>query len=199
MTRDVRRISRRASWLLRHGARESGLAMDAAGWASINDVLAALGIDRASLDDVVTHNDKSRLVVDGDRIRASQGHSLAGTPVTREALEASWRRIEPARLFHATFVEAIEGIARAGLLPGKRTHVHLASSNDSHVGKRGAIGVMLVVDGARLKDAGVAVFESDNGVLLARAVPREAIVDLLPQTKRARTREGELRALLELA
>ena len=87
---DVRR-SKRLSWLLRHGAREVGLPMDAAGWVSVPEVLRALSITRAQLEHAVATNRKRRLQLDGERVRACQGHSADGTPVTLEALEALLR------------------------------------------------------------------------------------------------------------
>ena len=86
----ITRASHALSALLRHGAHEAKLAMDAAGWAAIDDVLRAAHLDRATLDTVVRENNKSRLEVRGERIRACQGHSLKNMPVTLEALEDSW-------------------------------------------------------------------------------------------------------------
>src|SRR5688572_11142619 len=109
---DAVRVSKRLSWLLRHGANEVGLAMDAAGWAAVEDVLALARIDRTALERVVRDNGKGRLELAGDRVRACQGHSLAGTPVTADALEASWERVvgrtDP--LFHGTRRAVVEAI-----------------------------------------------------------------------------------------
>jgi putative RNA 2'-phosphotransferase len=169
---EVVRRSKQLSKLLRHTAGERGLAMTPDGWADVADVCALLKIDRTTLLRAVEHNDKSRLELDGDRIRAGQGHSREGMPVTLEALEQSWRRVEPAELlWHGTSVAAVEGIARTGLEPGRRTHVHLAPAADSHVGRRSAVDLLLGIDPAQLRDHGIAVFEAPNGVLLARRVP----------------------------
>ena len=73
-----------------------------------------------------------------------------------------------------------------------RTHVHLADAVDATVGKRAAVDVLLVIDPVRLRAAGLRVFRAPNGVLLARAVPREAVVDV-----RACNRPGD-RALAAL-
>ncbi|MFI7068257.1 RNA 2'-phosphotransferase [Kribbella sp. NPDC050124] len=168
MSRDSRRISR----LLRHTAGERGLTMSADGWAAVADVLQVLGMDRRSLEVAVQQNDKQRLQVDGDRIRACQGHSLDGMPVTREALENSWERVYPDHLlWHGTQAAALDGIRVHGLLPGRRTHVHLAPSKDSHVGRRSAVEVLLGVDPRDLT-----VYRAPNGVLLTRFVPADAIV-----------------------
>jgi putative RNA 2'-phosphotransferase len=146
--------------------------MSADGWALIEDVLRLLGMDRNALDAAVEHNDKQRLQVDGDRIRACQGHSLDGMPVTREALENSWERVYPDHLlWHGTNRAALDGIMRHGLLPGRRTHVHLAPSKDSPVGRRSAVDVLLGVDPGNL-----AIYRAPNGVLLTREVPADAIV-----------------------
>ncbi|MGW7683621.1 RNA 2'-phosphotransferase [Kribbella sp. NPDC054772] len=168
MSRDSRAISR----LLRHTAGERGLTMSTDGWATISDVLTLLSLSRDRLDVAVRENDKHRLQVDGDRIRACQGHSLAGMPVTREGLENSWERVYPDDLlWHGTNRVALLAIQREGLNAGRRTHVHLAPSKDSPVGRRTSVEVLLGVDCADL-----AVYRAPNGVLLTREVPADAIV-----------------------
>ncbi|HEY8427875.1 MAG TPA: RNA 2'-phosphotransferase [Sandaracinaceae bacterium] len=66
------RTSKRLSWLLRHGAAEAGVALDPAGWAAVDDVLRALGIERAVLEEVVRENDKRRFELDGDAAPRAQ-------------------------------------------------------------------------------------------------------------------------------
>jgi putative RNA 2'-phosphotransferase len=193
---DGNRGSHKLSWLLRHGASEAGLDMDAAGWADVGDVLRTLGMSRAALDNAVRENNKARFDVRGGRIRACQGHSLAGTPVTLEALEASWERYEgDGPVWHGTRAATVGSIAREGILPGERTHVHLAEALDSTVGKRANVEV----SPARLSAAGVGLFVSPNGVLLARSVPPVAIVGLRCMTDRARRQGDALSALLAAA
>jgi putative RNA 2'-phosphotransferase len=188
--------SKKLSWLLRHGANEAGLEMDAAGWAEIEDVRRILHMGRPALAAAVEDNTKARLEVRGTRIRACQGHSREGMPVTCEALEASWEEVGgEASVFHGTRMAALPGIAREGLLPGERTHVHLAEAVDSAVGKRSAVDVMIEVSPARLRAAGIGLHRSPNGVILARRVPVSALCGLLPVIERARRREGELRGL----
>lgn len=193
---ETSRVSRTLSWLLRHGANEAGLAMDPAGWAQIDDVLRVVRVARAVLDEVVRENNKSRYELRGAQIRACQGHSQKGTPVTLEALEASWSvdpRDEP--VWHGTNVAALPAIASEGLIAGERTHVHLADDTDSKVGKRAGVDVLLSIDPARLRAAGVTLYRSPNGVILARAVPPGCITDLRAETRKARADERRLRAL----
>lgn len=175
-----KRISKRMSWVLRHGAREAGLDMDAAGWVHTEVLRRWLAVGQLVLDEVVAGNDKHRFEVRGDRIRASQGHSLAGTPVTVEGLEASWLRVtdrvEP--LWHGTRRDAVAAIRATGLLPMDRTHVHLAGARDDKVGKRAGVQVLVQVCPVRLAEAGQALFRSPNGVWLARGVPPSALLAL---------------------
>jgi putative RNA 2'-phosphotransferase len=192
-------ISRTLSYLLRHGAREADLSMDAAGWVPVREVERHLRLSRSQLESAVASNTKGRLELRADRIRCCQGHSVAGTPVTLEGLEASWRRYEGEdRIFHGTYVEAVASIAKEGLLPGERTHVHLAPARESHVGKRANVHVMLRVSVERVRAAGLEVWESPNGVVLARRVPATAIVALDALTRRAETQKARLRALFGL-
>ena len=173
--------------------------MDAAGWVAIEDLLANLSVSREDFDRVVAENNKRRFEVDGPRVRASQGHSVDGMPLTVEALEASWHRYEgPDSIWHGTQLDAVASIASSGVHSGARSHVHLAATTDSEVGKRSYVAVLLEVSVARLRAAGREVFVSSNGVVLCRDVPAGCIVGLTAQTKRARSRVDELRELLGL-
>lgn len=192
----ITELSKRLSWLLRHGAVESGLTMDAAGWCAEQDVLRRMHISQDTLRQVVEENTKARLQWEQGRIRACQGHSTAGTPVTAEALEASWNLYDGAGpLWHGTGLDALPSIAREGLKPMERTHVHLASAMDSKVGKRAGVAVLIGISVEILARCGLRVFESPNGVLLTRHVPAEAIVDVVACTRAAQARQEELRAM----
>ncbi len=203
MTDQSRRLvrgSKKLSWLLRFGANETGLEMDAAGWVQRDEVLRAARLDAAELDEIVRHNNKQRFEVDGSRVRACQGHGMDGTPVTREALEASWAVYGgDDAIWHGTNLQAVAGIAEGGILAVDRSHVHLAETTSSRVGKKANVAVMLQVSAARLRQLGREVFVSPNGVVLTRDVPPSAIVDLLAQTDKAKMAEATLRELLGLA
>ncbi len=187
--------SKTLSWLLRHGAREAGVSMDAAGWVPVGEVLRYLRMSRSDLEEVVQTNSKNRLELVGERVRACQGHSTQNMPITVEALEASWRLYEEdGSLFHGTTVEAIEPISKEGLVPQKRTHVHLAPSLDSKVGKRSATPVVLEVSCTRLRAAGEKIYEAQNGVVLVRHVPVSCMVGLVCTTKAAQKKEREVKA-----
>ena len=146
--------------------------MDAAGWVDVSDVLRLEGLDRSTLDAIVENNDKGRLQVAGEKIRACQGHSLENMPVTREALEASWAPYDGQdRIWHGTQRAVLDPIATHGIVAQARTHVHLAAAPNSRVGKRARVQVLLAVSVARLHSAGHRVWRAPNGVLLTRFVP----------------------------
>ena len=190
--------SKKLSWLLRHGARESGLAMDEAGFAPVADVLRLTGLSRAQLEAVVADNSKSRFELRGERVRAVQGHSPEGTPVTLEGLERSWEVVlGDAPLYHGTSVSAARSILDSeGVHAAARSHVHLAPAVDATVGKRAGVDVLLVVSPVRLRAAGLSVVRAPNGELLPRAVPRDAVPDLLAATAAGERALGELRRRL---
>lgn len=209
MDRNLVNTSKRVSWLLRHGAPERRIAIDPAGWVAVADVLRELRLSEAQLDAVVAQNDKARFERDGQRIRATQGHSALGgaggeggegvAGVSLDALEASWTIHESnAPIFHGTGVDAALSIAREGIRSQKRSHVHLAESANSKVGKRWNVDLLLVVEPARVRAAGLRLFRSANGVLLARSIPASAIAGVRPLTKQAQARLPELRAAFGL-
>ena len=165
---DVVRTSKRLSYVLRHAPDSVGLTLDEHGWVDVDDLLAALRLTRAELDDVVARNDKQRFAVDGTgtRIRASQGHSVAVdlgyAPAT-----------PPAELFHGTADRFLASIRAEGLRPGNRHAVHLSpdAGTARAVGVRHGRPVVLRVDAAAMARDGVAFTRSANGVWLVDAVP----------------------------
>lgn len=174
----IARQSKRLSWLLRHGAPQVGLAMNPAGWVEVQALLSHISIDIDELQRIIEGNNKARFQMMGSQIRATQGHSLETTPVTQEALERSWEvySSDSDWIWHATQAKYLESIRENGILRGDRSHVHLASSTQSKVGKRTGAPIVLKVSVERLRGEGQEVFISPNGVILARFVPPNCIL-----------------------
>jgi putative RNA 2'-phosphotransferase len=162
------RISKKLALYLRHQPEKIGLRLDNAGWADVEDILAALHITRAELDEVVATNDKQRFAFndDGSKIRASQGHSI---PVELELP----RQTPPAVLYHGTVDRFLDAILRDGLRPMNRQHVHLSATFDTarKVGARRGKPVILTVDAAAMDGDGDPFWLSANGVWLTDHVP----------------------------
>ena len=205
--RAVKKASIRLSWLLRHGAIESGLQMDSAGFAAVVDVLRLARLDVGTLATLVADNNKQRFEVRGGlseggaRIRAVQGHSLEGTPVTLEGLESSWLVVDDDRpLFHGTSARAAGAILDSNGVHAAVAQVvdvvHLAAAVDATVGKRAAVDVLLKIDPQLLRAAGQRVFRAPNGVLLTRTVPRSAVIDVVAATRAGNEALARLREKL---
>jgi putative RNA 2'-phosphotransferase len=174
MSRDpIVATSKLLSYVLRHRPDSIGLALDAHGWAGVDDLLARLAaaghaVDRALLARVVADNDKQRFAFseDGARLRASQGHSidvdlgLAPAP-------------PPDVLYHGTASRFLKSILAAGLRASGRHHVHLSAdvATARRVGARHGFPAVLRVDARRMRADGIVFYLSDNGVWLNDTVP----------------------------
>ncbi|MEV6634307.1 RNA 2'-phosphotransferase [Actinoplanes sp. NPDC051470] len=169
LSRDQVRLSRRVSMVLRHRPESVGITLDRNGWVPVDTLTAALGITRSELEAVVDGNDKSRFVIEDDRIRASQGHSRR-VNVDLDLIPAD----PPPVLYHGTPSANLEPIMREGLRPRSRTHVHLSpdTSTATRVGSRRSPDVAILrVDTAAMTEAGRIFYRSANGVWLTDAVP----------------------------
>ncbi|EGJ76076.1 putative RNA 2'-phosphotransferase-like protein [Streptomyces sp. Tu6071] len=164
-------LSRFLSRHLRHAPDRIGITLDHAGWTGIGPLLDAaaregLPATRADLARVVAGNDKRRFAVEGDRIRAQQGHSvpvdLGLEPLT-----------PPPYLFHGTRPAALAAIRAEGLRPMTRHHVHLSADRETarRVGARRGRPVVLTVRAGQLYEDGAAFLRSGNGVWLTAHVP----------------------------
>src|SRR5687767_7488065 len=118
--------SKFVSLVLRHDPGLIGLALDANGWANVDELLsraAAHGtpLTAAELAEIVETNEKKRFDLDAglNRIRANQGHSIA---VDLELAPSE----PPEQLFHGTAGKNRSSILAQGLIRGVRQHVHLS-------------------------------------------------------------------------
>ena len=168
---DLRKVSKRLSYVLRHRPDSVGLTLDEAGWVQVEKLLKAMRMSREQLDEVVAGNDKQRFIIEGDRIRANQGHSvevdLGLEPVA-----------PPDRLYHGTVTRFLESIREHGLVKGSRQHVHLSADAQTatKVGARRGKPVVLEVDSKAMAAAGRLFYRSANGVWLTDSVPPSFLV-----------------------
>jgi len=175
MAPHLKRISKLLSLVLRHQPEAIGITLDENGWVTVDELLAKLAakghrVDRETLEEVVTTNDKQRFSFseDGLRIRANQGHSVS-VDLELEALTP------PDLLYHGTATRNLEAILDQGLQPQARQHVHLSPDEETatKVGMRHGKPVVLHVDAKAMAEAGHAFYRSANGVWLTAAVPPE--------------------------
>ena len=159
--------------VLRHRPQAIGITLGAEGWVAVDQLLTACSrhgkaISRAQLDEVVRTNDKRRFAFssDGLQIRANQGHSI---PVNLGLVTVE----PPEFLYHGTVERFLPSIRQAGLVRGKRHHVHLSGDVETarRVGGRRGRPVVLVIEAGRMFHDGYPFYRSENGVWLAESVP----------------------------
>jgi putative RNA 2'-phosphotransferase len=165
------KVSKYLSKHLRHQPERIGLALDEGGWVEIDTLIAAAAahgfrFTREELDHVVATNDKRRFAVEGNRIRASQGHSVEvdlGLPSVTP----------PPYLYHGTVARHLDAIRAQGLRPMNRHDVHLSADRETatRVGARRGRPVVLAVDAGAMHRDGLVFHVSANGVWLTKEVP----------------------------
>ncbi|AOP50804.1 RNA 2'-phosphotransferase [Streptomyces lydicus] len=165
------RLSKYLAKHLRHQPQRIGLTLDAQGWVPVDELLSAAShhgfpFSRAELAAVVAGNDKRRYTIEGDRIRANQGHTV---PVDLDLPQA----VPPAHLFHGTVARSLAAIREEGLRPMSRHAVHLSPDRETatRVGARRGRPVVLTVDAGAMHRAGHVFQVSANGVWLTSGVP----------------------------
>ena len=177
MSPDLVQLSKFLSLVLRHKPEEIGLTLDPNGWAGVEELLRLANargkrLTRELLERIVVENDKKRFAfsTDGQRIRASQGHSveidLALSPAT-----------PPELLFHGTATRFLASIRTQGLIPGSRQHVHLShdAATARNVGQRHGRPAILTIAAQTMSTAGHLFYLSANQVWLTPHVPVEFI------------------------
>ena len=167
-------MSRYISYILRHGAIEKGLKIDAQGYVAMDDLLHHLkhtrkeSYDLAIIQDIVAKDEKQRFTLEERDglwfIRANQGHSIAS--VTDETVTPI---LDPAvypDVIHGTFHKNLESIKTQGLSKMTRNHIHFATSRLASSGIRRDANIFIYVDMATAMLDGIPFFVSTNGVVL---------------------------------
>ena len=171
------RTSKFLSLILRHEPQQVGITLGEAGWVDVQELLEAVnrhGV-KLTLDElkyVVDTNTKKRFAFseDGQRIRASQGHSvevdLQYSPQT-----------PPEILYHGTATRFLDSIRKDGLKSMARHDVHLSAETKMtiQVGGRHGKPVLLTIRAGDMHRAGNVFKCSANGVWLVSQVPPEFI------------------------
>jgi len=166
-----KKVSKFISLVLRHKPEVAGLKLDKNGWVSIDSLIAGAEkagqyFDRDQLQRVVQESDKQRFIIDGDNIRANQGHSVK--------IDLQLVAVEPPNeLFHGTVDRFMAQIMAEGLKKMKRHHVHMSPDIETaeKVGGRRGVPVILRIDSLAMHENGHQFMCSENGVWLTENVP----------------------------
>ncbi|RCI00563.1 tRNA 2'-phosphotransferase 1 [Rhizopus azygosporus] len=174
----VTSLSKKLSYVLRHGALKENLKIAPDGFVKLDDLLKLRrfkGVTYPDIQYVVDHNDKKRFELKEEDnvyyIRATQGHSI---PVinTDELLEKLDKVTTP--VIHGTTMKAWESIKNDGLSKMNRIHIHFAIGlpNDPNVksGVRKSSEVYIFIDADKAMKDGIKFYKSRNDVILSDGI-----------------------------
>lgn len=176
MNKELQRISRYLSKLLRHDPEE--LTMDDKGWINVSEILKKFNIKFNDLKLIVDTNDKKRFVFNNDctKISAAQGHS------SNIATEKQYPCITMSQgefnLYHGTDKLTAEKILASTINTGTRKHVHwtknveLATKRaEQRKNQTKSEAVFIVLDGKKYMSDGNKIYVSENEVYLTYEIP----------------------------
>lgn len=173
--RRLRQLSKTISYILRHAPWEYELELDDDGWVSIEELLAALRLDKKEWSDLsetdlmelTRDSSKQRHDIKDGKIRALYGHS---TPDKLIKIPAE----PPEFLYHGTLPETAAVILKEGLKPMNRQYVHLSIdvAMAKQVGNRkSGKPDILVVRANEAYRKGAVFYKGNEHVWLADYVP----------------------------
>lgn len=171
--KNLTKISKYMSLILRHRPEVIGLTLDSHGWADVRELIRGIkakypDFSREMLEEIVESDEKQRYSFDqnGMRIRANQGHSVH-VDVDMEEMDP------PEILYHGTGRKSLSSILEKGLLPGNRLFVHLSKDTETarKVGARHGDPVIFIVHAGQMAKDGYTFRLSANGVWQIPEVP----------------------------
>ncbi len=172
MTKNEQKIGRFLSLVLRHDPASIGLSLDSQGWAKIDDLLTCLKLNGKKLTPkglktiVEASKERFSFSEDGDRVRASQGHSVnIDIKLTPES--------PPELLYHSTCFRFMDSIESKGLSKMSRQHVQLCGDIRSahEIGRKHRKPIILEVAARLMESHSFQFFKSEDGIWLTEAVP----------------------------
>lgn len=173
------KLSRLVSQILRHEPWLYELELDADGWISVDDLLAAIkqntsrwpAVAVEDLVQIIAQAEKKRHEIKEGKIRALYGHSIPGKLIKRSAEP-------PEYLYHGTTPELIEPIQAQGLLPMGRHYVHLSVDRKTaqQVGKRKSTQpIILTIRANEAYQNKIQFYQGNDMIWLADNVPASFI------------------------
>lgn len=184
MDKNQVRLSKKLSYLLRHGAIKEGLKIDKNGWVLLSDVLKHHSVEaiRPTVDDIVDivkTDEKQRYSLmtnaHGQQlIKANQGHSM-NVISDSDLTEITLNDVDKYPIVvHGTMMKNWKSIVKNGLSKMKRNHIHFALGlpNDQQVisGARQTSDLFIFVDMKKAISDGIKFYLSENKVILTSGV-----------------------------
>jgi 2'-phosphotransferase len=168
-------ISKKLSYILRHGIQTLDLDCDLNGYVKVNELFSRKLIKTNNIDEIkyiVDSNEKKRfsLILKNNEyyIRANQGHSLEVGKLIDD--EVTLEKIDnPIEIFHGTEKKYIDSIVENGLNRGSRKHIHLVSEIEKEKQTSGFKNIsnrIIIVNMKKCMEDGMIFYKSENNVIL---------------------------------
>lgn len=169
---DYKRLSKAVSYFLRHNPWEIELEPDESGWVPVDQLISGLNpkfpnVTVGDLQNVIDTSEKTRFEIQGDKIRATYGHSLP-RKIKKESTTP------PFLLYHGTTTKAVNQIMEKGLLPMNRQYVHLSLDPKTAkvvASRKGQKVAIIAIDAKKASEKGVNFYGELNGIWLANSIP----------------------------
>jgi putative RNA 2'-phosphotransferase len=189
---NYRWLSRYLCYVLRHNPQDLGIELDERGWTDMTVLLERLStvkrvrVSLGELERLALGDRRRRYSIEGDRIRANEGHTLPAVRLVNE------RVVEPPQLlFYGLSKEALDPILKAGALepgaggaPGSDGRILLTESASEADRRSGCSPeeqpYIVVVEAARAAQNGIAFWRSEQGHYLCERLPMDYFLDQRP-------------------
>lgn len=176
--KNLDKLSKFISLVLRHKPDAAGITLDEHGWANVDELLAGVNrsgrkMDMEILEEIVKTDSKQRYRFNQDKtlIQANQGHSVLVDVELKE-------QVPPEFLYHGTAARFLKSIEAEGLKPMSRLYVHLSNDVGTAltVGKRHGEAVLLKIYSGDMYKKGEKFYLSENGVWLTKKIDQRYFV-----------------------
>jgi putative RNA 2'-phosphotransferase len=161
-----KQLSKTLCYVLRHRPDSVGITLEEGGWVNIDLLCQAMTLTREVLVQVAREDDKQRFELDGNKIRACQGHSVK--------IDLQYDPAKPPDiLYHGTAKRNLGSILQKGLLKRNRHHVHMSTNKRTMiaVGARHGDPVLLQINAKQMHADGHEFFVTKNSVWLTNHIP----------------------------
>ncbi|HVL48984.1 MAG TPA: RNA 2'-phosphotransferase [Candidatus Thermoplasmatota archaeon] len=174
---ELNRVGRIMAGVLRHFPEKFGVQMDEHGWVRMGEFVDQMRGQKERLHwikpyhlvAIAATDPKGRYQVEGDRIRATYGHSM------KLDLDLPTDDI-PAKLYYPVTEEEVDIILERGLTPTDRQKVHLSKTYENALSaglRRAENPIILVVDAIRAIADGMLIQQAGKTVYVTDSVPAE--------------------------
>ena len=178
MAKDLVKLGKFISLVLRHSPETIDLKLDENGWAEVEDLIRGMNkkgrrINFDTLNEIVETNNKKRYEFSSDykKIRASQGHSID--------VDLELKPVQPPEfLYHGTAVRNLEIIMAEGIKKISRQYVHLSEDRETahNVGSRHGKPFIIKVLSGEMYRNGKNFYISKNNVWLSEDIESKYLV-----------------------